>query len=572
MKRRSFFYFLAAGVVVLLLTGISGCQLLGQGSPLTRFQGGNQATPAAAMFVPKQAPAMVSLLVNPDRLSRKQRSLNQLKTNLLASTGLEYQRDLQPWLGNEITLAITSPDMDRNAENGRQPGYLMALSTTDSNKSREFLQALFAKRAIAGTELGTEQYKGVKLIYDPPQSQSDTKELKGLSGAVVGDRFVLFANHPNVLREAINNVQAPDLGLSSSSQYQQALTLLPTRRIGMAFLNLAASSSILSNQPDGEIFQSQLIGLELTSQGFAAKTTLLTTAATQEDAAPPAADLSQPAKALQYVPSAVSLAISGSELNRLGNTNLNQLWTQISTGILGSDSEIVSRLVSQPLAALQTRWGIDLSQDIFSWVQGEYALGLLPNSEQMAPDWVFVVEKSDAATAGVAHLDELAKEQGLSISSLNLGEQKISAWTQLTTAPATSPNSDTASITLKAKVHGVHAAVGNYEILTTSVEAMNAVLNVPSSSKLKASQSHSLLDSREFQASIKPIPQPNKGYLYLDWKASQGILERQLPILKLLKVLGEPFFSRLQSLTISSYGSEKGLLNGGIFFNFSGSS
>jgi len=29
-----------------------------------------------------------------------------------------------------------------------------------------------------------------------------------LSGAVVGDRFVLFANDPKVLRDAINNVQA----------------------------------------------------------------------------------------------------------------------------------------------------------------------------------------------------------------------------------------------------------------------------------------------------------------------------------------------------------------------------
>lgn len=556
MKRRSLFYFLVAGVFVLLLTGISGCQLLGRGSsPFTLLQGGNQTTPAAAMFVPKQAPAMVSLLVNPDALGGR---LNQLKTNLLASTGLDYRQDLQPWLGNEITLAITSSDIDRNPDNGRQPGYLMALSTTNT-KSREFLQALFAKRAIAGEELGTEQYKGVKLIYEPPKPESNAKELKGFSGAVVGDRFVLFANHPKVLREAINNVQAPDLGLSNSSQYQQALMQLPTHRIGVTFLNLAALSSLLGNQPEIEIFQNQMIGLEPTSQGLAAQTTLLATAADQEKIAPPAADLSQPVKALQYIPSAASLAISGSELNRLGNTDLHQLWTQVSSGILGSDSEIVSRLVSQPLASLQTRWGIDLSQDIFSWVQGEYALALLPTSEQASPDWVFVAEKSDAATSGVSHLNELAREQGLSISSLNLGEQKISAWTQLTTVPTTSSDSDAASITLKAKVQGVHATVGNYEILTTSVEAMNAVLKAP--------QKQSLLSSPEFQVSIKPIPQPNKGYFYLDWKASQGILERQLPILKLIEVVGEPFFSRLRSLTMSSYGEARGLLKGGIFFH-----
>jgi len=53
---------------------------------------------------------------------------------------------------------------------------------------------------------------------------------------VVGDRFVLFA-YPKVLRDAINNVQAPELNLTSSS-HQQALTRLPQNRISVTFLNL----------------------------------------------------------------------------------------------------------------------------------------------------------------------------------------------------------------------------------------------------------------------------------------------------------------------------------------------
>jgi len=551
MKRRSFFYFLAAGVVVLLLTGISGCQWLGR-DPFSLLGGGNQTTPAAAMFVPKQTPVMVSLLVNPDRLGKRRQSLNQLKTSLLANTGLDYRRDLQPWLGNEITLAITSTDIDRKEENGRQPGYLMALATVDPDKSREFLQALFSKRAIAGTELGSEQYKGVKLIYDNSRPQPSQSEGM-LAGAVVGDRFVLFANHPKVIRDAINNVQVPELGLTSSSQYQQALTLLPTQRIGVTFLNLATLAEWLGNQPEAQTYQSQMIALKLNPQGLAAETALLATSSAKQEISPPASDLSQPVKALQYIPVGAGLAISGSELNRLGNTDLSQMWAQVS-GLLSSGA-------NQPLAALQARWGIDLPQDIFSWVQGEYALGLLPNLEQT--DWVFVAEKSAAATAGISRLDAITQEQGLSISSLTLGEQKISAWTQLTTTPTSSPDRDRTSIALKAKVQGVHATVGNYEILTTSVEAMNAALKAP--------QNQSLLDNSKFQASIEPIPRPNKGYLYLDWTASQGTLERQLPILKLLKVLGNPFFSRLRSLTLSSYGSETGLLKGGVFFNLGSS-
>jgi len=83
---------------------------------------------------------MVSLLVNPDRLESFRQvgsrttaastpGTKPAKTNLLANTGLDYQRDIQPWLGDEITLAVTTIDIDRDEQNGRQPGYLMALAT-----------------------------------------------------------------------------------------------------------------------------------------------------------------------------------------------------------------------------------------------------------------------------------------------------------------------------------------------------------------------------------------------------------------------------------------------------------
>lgn len=548
MKRRLFFSLLAAGVIVLLLIGIGGYYWLVQASPLTV----GKKTPAAAIFVPKQSPAMVSLLVNPDRLTGIQAvvrpnewqqthaELNQLKTSLLANTGLDYQQDIQPWLGNEITLAVTTTDIDHKAENGRQPGYLMVLATKDVQKSREFLQLMFSQRATAGTELVNQQYKGVKLI-----------NAGTLAGAVVGEH-VLFANDLKVLRSALNNVQAADLNLLSSTQYQQALSLLTPRSIGVTFLNLPSVSAWLGYKPTTHTYQSQLITWELNRQGLLAETVLL--AAPTQETSPPAPELTQPVGALKYMPAPASFSISGSDLSRLGNTDLNQLWTQTSA-ISSSGYDAISRL-NQPLADLQTYWGIDLPNDIFSWVQGEYALGLLPDAEQTNPDLIFVAEKSANAATGIARLDQIATQKGLSITPLTLKEQKIFAWTQLTTAPANS-SSPESSITLQAKVKGAHTTVGDYEIFTTSIEAMDQAINRTMGS---------LADHPQFQASVEAMPQPNQGYVYLDWVASRKLLERQLPILKLLEVVGKPFFSHLRSLTVSSYGSETGILKGGILF------
>jgi hypothetical protein len=199
-SQRSFIGFIVAGAIALLIA-IAGFYWFFAKSPANLIASTSQ--PGAAIFVSKLSPAMVSLLANPDRLQAldREEELSKLKTSLFAKSGIDYKEDVQPWLGNEITLAIATLDIDRDPENGQQPGYLLALATKQPEKSREFVELLFSKRALSGATLAVEEYKGIKLISDNSQPEKDS-----LSGAVVGEGFVLFANNPKVLKDAINNV------------------------------------------------------------------------------------------------------------------------------------------------------------------------------------------------------------------------------------------------------------------------------------------------------------------------------------------------------------------------------
>jgi hypothetical protein len=575
MKRSLFFSAIATVVVVLLLIGVGGFYWINSQSPLSLLRGGTTNTPEAAIFVPKQAPAMVSLLVNPEKLEslrqlaarpsdrrQSRQELERFKSSLLASSSLDYRQDIQPWLGEEVTLALTSPDIDRDATNGNQPGYLMVLTSRNPAKSREFLQLLFSQRAIAGRDLVSETYQGVNIFSDRDRvnagahSRAPLQERISFVGAAVGDRFILFANHPKVLREAINNVQAPDLSLNDSAQYQHALSLLPTERIGIIFLNLPQVTTLLGKEPQEQIYDSQIIGLKLNPQGIVAETSIA--AANQIELAPTGKMLSEPVQALQYLPTTTNLAIAGLDLSYLQNTNLNQLWRQITTVLSGSSNDAISRLIAQPLAKLQDSWGINISQDIFSWVQGEYALGMLPQKDaSTSADWIFVAEKSEGTDLAIERFNAIAENRGLSITPLFSGEQKIYAWTQLNTVPSSpSELGDRSLLTLKAKVQGVYTTIDKYEIFTSSVAAMDAAL--------KAAETDSLLKSSQFQSAIKAIPQPNQGYLYLDLPRSREILERQLPLVKLLEVAAKPFFDKTQSITVSSYGDRTDVLQGSI--------
>lgn len=572
MKLRSFFYLLGTIAASLFLAGAIGFFWLFSQSPLGLLNGSLKA-PTTVMFVPKHASVMASLMVNPDRLEalrlakaqpeeRKQARLElaRFKQSILGASGLEYQQDIQPWLGDELTLAITTLDIDRDPDNGHQPGYLIAATTKDAQRSREFLQQFWQRRAIAGTDLVFEPYKGTKLIYGssskedekPGSKQSDKTGLPlTLASAVVGDRFVLFANSPKVLRDAINTVQATELGLSSVQAYQSAIASLKQGRVGVAFLNLPQLSALAGetvSNAESSAYRSLAIALGFNPQGLTAETALLTAA--RQDPAPAS---SRPVGALGYIPASSPAAVAGRDLD--------QLWLNFSQGV--SDYRSVTGLVNRPLDALQKSWNLRLPEDIFSWVKGEYALGLLPSPENRdtsstdptALSWVFVADKSadPTAEAAIAHLDELAQQQGISVGSLQIEDQRASVWTRLSTSAKAERDR---AIAVDAEVAGVHASVGSYEIFATSVEAMGEVL--------KATK-NPLLKSENFAAAIAPFSKRNSGLLYVDWNAMQPILEQQFPLFKVVELAGQPLLGHLRSFSLSSGEQQPDTQRGSVF-------
>lgn len=556
MKSRSVLSILVVGVLLLLLLAGGSLYWILSQSPLSLFKGGVLREPAAAVLVPRQAPVMISMLVNPSSLEsfsqlnassnnrkRSRREILAVEKSLLAKTGLDYEKEVQPWLGDEITLAVTSLDIDRNLENGAQPGYLLAVNTKDEQLATEFLQVSYSKQAIDGTsDLVFEQYKGINLIYQRSRDNSSNTVALG-STAVVGD-FVLFANSPKVLRDAINNIQVPDLNLKNASYYQQALHTIAGPRIGVVYANLPALSAWIgkSTIPETpEVSQMLALTFAIKSGGLVAQTALI--GVKGEKNQPPA--LTQPVGALRYVPSNSIFTAAG--------TDLNQFWTQIETG-LEADSPL-QQLLKQLINRVQAPLGLKLPEDIFNWVKGEYSLALVPNRNEGEPDWIFITEKMPETEKAFTHLDELAQQQGYSVGNLPLLDTSVTAWTKLTTSTGTKTSKLTR---LEAQVRGVHTQSQEYAIFSTSVEAMAQALTASETS---------LVNSEKFQQATSALPTDNDGYFYLDWNQSEPIIEQKLPIIRVIELAGKPLFKNLRSLTLSSQGAENGIRRATIFFN-----
>jgi hypothetical protein len=355
----------------------------------------------------------------------------------------------------------------------------------------------------------------------------------------------LLANHPQVIKEAINNLQAPDLNLISSLEYQKATQQISKNAVAVTFLNLPEVVKWQGLELAESTYNSQILSFVFNSQGLLTESTFLT----NSQIVPSSSPLSQPVGTLQYIPESTAFAIAGTNLSKLDNSDVAKLWKQGTATIYGSSEDGTARLL-QPLAKIQQNWNLNFSEDIFNWVTGEYALALLPNSENTTPNWLFVSEKTPELAAGITHLNNIASRSGFNVSSLTLDQQKISAWTKIT---ATSENNK--SINVDTRFNGVHTTLDNYEIFSSDLKTLKTIL----SHKQK-----SLLENPQFQNSIATIPRPNQGYIYLDWEKSQNFLKRQLPLLKFVEVLGKPLFNNLKSLTVSSYSSEPGTLKGGV--------
>lgn len=596
MNRRFFFSVLATIAAILLGAGVAGAVWIGAQSPLTLLAGRPAVDPAAAVLISKRAPIALSLLVNPDRLEvlrqvlaapgrRRQthQEWQETRDRWLAKTGIHYDRDVRPWLGDEVTWAVTNLDLDRDPSNGAQPGYLLATTTRDAVLSRDFLQLFWQQQALAGVNLHFEQYQGARLVYGEnmdllptlgasQRSASPAGPMTGpmtVATALVGDRFVLFANDPKVLREAINSAQAVNLSLASQPDYQRAIAQLRGDRIGAGFVNVGAMGAWLDwsdAEPLPDLAVQQVaLALDLAPDGLQ----MDWSAVAGDRFAPSQPTLTEPVAALRYLPP--------NTMGAIGGQNLAGLETTLAQQVAETD---LDRQLRPLLAQFANYLGLDWGNDLAPWLTGDYALGLVPVAGNPLPetrslgefpgDLVFVGRREPGSAAAIAQLDQVAREKGLSVGSLALGDREAVVWTQLLAPPQSGLFGWRDEIQVTAQVQGARAIAGDYVFFATSVPALAAALGTVPSDPFPddAPRPPALTTSDRFTQTILPLATPNDGYVYLDWFRSRPAIATVIPVVRVLDWVAAPLSDRLDTAALSSYGGGEGLRTGSVILRF----
>jgi len=549
---------LRGALLMTIVVGLSGCWLLPERALKAVFQITTDQNPNSALFISDQAPAALTLQVNPDRLEPPAvlaalagkvplgEGLADLKSGLIERLGLKYDLDIQPWLGSEISLALTDGDLDRNPENGLQPGYLLSLAVQDGTAARQFLQRFWQTRAVTGQPIAQEKFKGATLIYDRPLTSSAATSLAAptapVASALVGDYFLLFANDPQILRSALTIAQVPELSLAFNPAYQRGLKELREPRLGLGVLNLSSLWVNLQQQPFTRNVADRigvppaaelLVSLVPTRSGIKAET-LLASKFPADTTLPPFATLPDATSPiLRLLPPDTLLMATGGELQ--------QLWTEME-GLATRVSWV--KALFEPFQARfnvsHDAQGQSLLELILAGFQGNYAAALVPNPTNPADrDWIVAVDRmAFGAPETLTALDQFASDRGYEVSPIEFGEQVVTTWSQL------QASEKAATPLVEARLGGVHTSIDRYEIFAPSLATLAKVI--------QAWQGDSLLETASFQNVIAPLAAGGYNYLYLNWPDSQAILEDRFPSLKLLEFAGYALFHSLESVVLRS--------------------
>ncbi|MEL6262746.1 MAG: DUF3352 domain-containing protein [Cyanobacteria bacterium J06626_6] len=525
----AFFKGLLSIALTLVLLGVGAFAYLSTSSPLSLLAGSDRPIAAATVFIPKRSPFTLSLLTNPERLLTLEQAIadadqrqialdeaNQLKRTLLEATGLDYDQDIQPWIGDEVTFAYTDLDLDIDPSNGAQPGYLIAVEIAPDRQqqAQSFLQLFWQQQALTGNSPTGTQISGVRVL-------SSSKRFRSMATAtaLVGDRFVIFANDSRVIARSIRSAQTA-ANLAQTANYRESAAQLPQSRLALAYFDSHLFNQPKVNQPQAyqQLTANHLaISFSLTPAGLIANAKLPGSAASQR--------LDKPVDAMTYLPADSKVALASRQLTQLGDLR----------------SEVGIRLSALPnfLTAGQTVEQTPEAEGDFTalwnWAQADYALGQIGSGGSQ--DWILVVARDGAdAVEGINNVDSAAIAQGYSVVPITIGDYRATAWTRF----QASQKRTAAASRLETELLGLHLQLDRYEIFAGSLAAMNSALAAPA---------NSLLQSERFVQAIAPLPQPNQGYTYIDWPALTPTISRAFPLFGLIQATARPLLRHIDVVT-----------------------
>jgi hypothetical protein len=332
----------------------------------------------AAKMMPADTPIYMSLSLNLQNQAGYQnlqklyldnpdvkKALDDAKANAAKESDLDYDKDILPWLGTEAGVAVFNIPETGSSEN---PDVLIAVATRDVKASDAALEKLRAKQAeTSGKPFEQGTHEGVTYWFQKSDSGSDMY-ISTFNG------FVVLATSEETLFGAIDRVKKGGESLATSQAYQATLAELPKNGAFFTFVDWTALADIvMKNNQAAQLTPEQLaqlkafqtVGLAFTLQPDGVQVDSAVRFDPKQLPAAMQASLNRPGS-----PNSVLTKIPNSALGFYSGSDLRAIWQQLREGLAANPD------FEQQLADMEQQTGINLDQDVFGWMTGEFAVAV----------------------------------------------------------------------------------------------------------------------------------------------------------------------------------------------------
>ncbi len=497
--------------------------------------------------------------------------LKEWKDRLFTDNGYSFKRDIKPWIGDRVTLAIlpdktTTQNRIPGSSSGNPSGSANALGGGIETATQNLVlvvpiaDPLKAKTLLeAGPKNATvsdRNYKGitVKTIKakenTQENTQKDAQKNAGIESAVIGTNWLLLSNSAAGIEQAIDTYKG-GRSLLDIADYRKAATRIespqpPGKNFAQIYLNIPKITQVLE-PPAGEAARGTIVPLQ-GSDGLVA-----TVLVESEGVRFQGSSWLSPKNDLAYS----KLSNDAGEMPRrlpddtlimMSGSNLQRFWQ----GFSNSNSSPPFFPDPQNLkAGLLTQTGLDLDEDIMPWAAGEFALGVLPPMQadgKAAAPRAGNQPTSDSTTGSTSSSDssstssltgepnsESVIESAPLMIMVQTNDRKTaeSVWSQLDDVMASryryrveneafKGGSVTKWISPFQGVQFSHGWLpGNVTFFAVGNGAANAIAPNPAKP---------LAANRLFQTLTNQAPEPNNGHFYLDLAKINALEGNVFPI------------------------------------------
>ena len=441
-KRQKSLLLILGAVILLIGGGAVAYWLLVQ----KRAAPGN--IPVGANVVPQDALMAVSISTNPGQWQSLRsfgtpqtqaaldQNLAQLRDRLLSANGYNYQKDIQPWVGKEITVAFVAPQASPPSPSPapspnlpaptspRNQALMLVLPIDNQGRARQVLEN--PKPPESGKWID-RTYKGFQL------KETQGSSTQNYSATVLDGRYLVVTTDPKATERAIDTYKG-QASLATTPGYNQAAGEigLPSP-FAKLYINVPAAAGVASANSNRPLPPTNLAQLQQ-NQGVAA-TLALAPEGVQIKGISWLKPDSQKKLKVQNNARNMPERIPADTLVMVSGGNLKQLWQDY---VQGAESNPAAQDRLEGLrSGVKSNSGLDLDQDLIAWMGGEFSLSVVP-AAQTAPSnfpvgLVLMAQASDrrAAEKSLKQFDTvMGSKYKFAVEAAKVGNQPVVNLTQ----------------------------------------------------------------------------------------------------------------------------------------------